>query len=80
MPHSPYTEIQSLGITLPPATAPVGAFTPAVRAGALVFLSGRFSDQSHMTKAVAQLTGVTPAALRNPFNQRSLVCASGLTP
>jgi enamine deaminase RidA (YjgF/YER057c/UK114 family) len=45
MPHSPYTEIQSLGIALPPATAPVGTFTPAVRAGALVFLSGHIAKR-----------------------------------
>jgi enamine deaminase RidA (YjgF/YER057c/UK114 family) len=41
--HTPQTRLRSLGITLPPATAPVGTFAPAVLAGSLVFLSGHIA-------------------------------------
>src|SRR5687768_661643 len=38
-----YDALQSLGIALPPATAPVAAFVPWVRSGNLVFLSGHIA-------------------------------------
>lgn len=34
------SRIAELGLTLPPPPRPIGRFTPAVRAGGLVFLSG----------------------------------------
>jgi enamine deaminase RidA (YjgF/YER057c/UK114 family) len=37
---SVHAKLAALGITLPPATAPVAAFVPAVRTGNLVFVSG----------------------------------------
>ncbi len=43
MPNDPYTRLDSLGITLPDAIAPVGTFTPAVIAGSLLFLSGHIA-------------------------------------
>ena len=42
---SPYDALASLGISLPPATAPVGTFAPAVRAGRLVYLSGHIAKR-----------------------------------
>ncbi len=37
---SPEEKLRELGLELPKATAPLGAYIPAVRAGNLVFLSG----------------------------------------
>ena len=38
-----YEKIQSLGISLPPLTAPVAAFVPYTRSGNLLFLSGHIA-------------------------------------
>ena len=40
---SVHDKLAALGIALPPATAPVAAFVPAVRTGNLVFLSGHIA-------------------------------------
>lgn len=40
-----YEKLQSLGLTLPPGTAPAGAFAPAVRTGDLVFVSGHIAKR-----------------------------------
>lgn len=37
----PLERLQALGLTLPPVSAPVAAYRPAVRAGSLVFTSGQ---------------------------------------
>ncbi len=34
-------KLRELGLTLPPAAAPVGAYVPTVRAGGLIFTSGQ---------------------------------------
>jgi enamine deaminase RidA (YjgF/YER057c/UK114 family) len=39
-PASPSARLKALGITLPPAPAPVGVYVPAVRVGNLLFVSG----------------------------------------
>ena len=38
---SPTERLAALGITLPPVTAPVAAYVPAVRTGAYVYVSGQ---------------------------------------
>jgi enamine deaminase RidA (YjgF/YER057c/UK114 family) len=40
-----YDRLKELGITLPPATAPVAAFSPFVRSGNLLFLSGHIAKK-----------------------------------
>lgn len=45
MSATPYDALQSLGITLPPGTLPVGTFAPAVHAGGFVFLSGHIAKR-----------------------------------
>jgi len=39
--QSPSAALATLGLELPPVSAPKGAYTPAVRAGRLVFVSGQ---------------------------------------
>ena len=39
----PYAVLQSIGVTLPPAVAPVASFVPSVRSGNLLFLSGHIA-------------------------------------
>ena len=40
-PMTPEQRLSELGLTLPPAPAPVAAYVPAVRSGNLVFISGQ---------------------------------------
>ena len=40
---STYEKLESLGITLPEVTPPVGAFLPFLRSGNLIFLSGHIA-------------------------------------
>jgi enamine deaminase RidA (YjgF/YER057c/UK114 family) len=42
----PYAVLQSAGITLPPAVAPVASFVPWVRSGNLLFLSGHIARRN----------------------------------
>lgn len=42
---SVYDMLESLGITLPPPTAPAAAFVPVVRTGNLVYVSGHIAKQ-----------------------------------
>lgn len=42
---TPATALESLGITLPPAAAPVGSYVPAIRVGSLVLTSGQIPVQ-----------------------------------
>jgi enamine deaminase RidA (YjgF/YER057c/UK114 family) len=42
---SPAARLQSLGITLPPLSAPAAAYVPFVRTGSLVFLSGHIAKK-----------------------------------
>ena len=39
----PYAVLQSIGVTLPAAVAPVAAFVPSVRSGNLLFVSGHIA-------------------------------------
>ena len=49
--------LAALAIQLPPATTPVAAFVPFVRAGRLVFLSGHIARQPDGTPRRGQLGG-----------------------
>ncbi len=40
-----YEKLQSLGLNLPPGTAPAGAFAPTVQSGNLVFVSGHIAKR-----------------------------------
>ena len=40
-----YETLESLGISLPPVTAPVAAFVPWVRSGDLVYISGHIAKK-----------------------------------
>jgi enamine deaminase RidA (YjgF/YER057c/UK114 family) len=51
---TPAFRLQSLGITLPPLSAPAAAYGPFVRTGALVFLSGHIAKK-HGKPWVGQL-------------------------
>jgi len=42
---TPEENLNRLGLTLPPAPAPVGSYVPAVRTGTLVFVSGQLPMQ-----------------------------------
>ena len=42
---SPQERLRELGIALPEATAPAGAFAPAVRSGNLLFVSGHIAKR-----------------------------------
>jgi len=57
-------KLASLGITLPPPTAPVGSFVPAVRTGNLLFVSGHASlgEDSPLTGKVGRDVTVEQAA------------------
>jgi enamine deaminase RidA (YjgF/YER057c/UK114 family) len=43
-----YETLQSLGISLPPVTAPVAAFMPWVRSGDLLYVSGHIAKKDGM--------------------------------
>jgi enamine deaminase RidA (YjgF/YER057c/UK114 family) len=43
--NTPAARLQSLGITLPPLSAPAAAYVPYVRSGALVFVSGHIAKK-----------------------------------
>jgi enamine deaminase RidA (YjgF/YER057c/UK114 family) len=56
---SVYDTLQTLGFLLPPGTAPAGAFSPTVRSGNLVFVSGHIAKrdgQPWVGQLGAQLT------------------------
>jgi enamine deaminase RidA (YjgF/YER057c/UK114 family) len=42
-PVEPAAVLETLGISLPPPTPPVGAFAPCVRAGSVVYVSGHIA-------------------------------------
>ena len=42
---TPQDRLQSLGITLPPVAVPAAAYTPFVRSGRLVFISGHIAKR-----------------------------------
>jgi enamine deaminase RidA (YjgF/YER057c/UK114 family) len=46
MTSSVQDRLQSLGITLPPVSAPAAAYVPVVRTGNLVFISGHIAKQT----------------------------------
>lgn len=47
--------LHALGITLPDAPTPFGAYVPAVQSGALLFLSGMLPTSGHAARIVGRL-------------------------
>jgi enamine deaminase RidA (YjgF/YER057c/UK114 family) len=61
MTETPYDRLEALGLTLPPIRSAAGAYVPARRAGALLFLSGRGGSDPDGTVAAGQVgSTVTP--------------------
>jgi enamine deaminase RidA (YjgF/YER057c/UK114 family) len=54
---TPEQRLEDLGIDLPPATAPLAAYVPAVRTGNLVFVSGQLPLVEGKPVAVGRLGG-----------------------
>lgn len=53
--QSPSAALAALGLRLPPVSAPKGAYTPAVRAGRLVFVSGQIPLEEGRLTAVGKV-------------------------
>ena len=58
---SPTERLAALGITLPPVTAPVAAYVPAVRTGAYVYASGQLPTVDGKLPAVGKVGGEVSA-------------------
>jgi len=54
-PISPEKRLRELGIPLPPAPTPFGAYVPAVQAGNLLFLSGMLPTHGHEPRVLGRL-------------------------
>ena len=52
---TPEERLKSLGLSLPPAPKPVGAYVPAVRTGRLVFVSGQLPMKDGRLLAVGHV-------------------------
>jgi enamine deaminase RidA (YjgF/YER057c/UK114 family) len=48
-------KLVALGVELPPAPTPLGAYVPAVQSGALLFLSGTLPTEGHQALFVGRL-------------------------
>lgn len=60
--HDPLKALQELGITVPQASPALGAYTPAVRAGRMVFTTGQLPMENGKLKIAGVLgEGVTTA-------------------
>ena len=55
LPASAEHRLRELGIELPPAPAPFGAYVPAVQSGNLLFLSGMLPTVGHEPKFLGRL-------------------------
>lgn len=64
---SPEQKLSELGLELPPAARPVGAYVPSVRAGALVFTAGQLPTVAGELIA----TGKVPADVSLPVAQQA---------
>jgi enamine deaminase RidA (YjgF/YER057c/UK114 family) len=58
----PAERLAELGLTLPPVTAPVAAYVPAVRAGAFVYVSGQVPIADGKLAAVGKVGGEVSAS------------------
>jgi len=52
---TPEQKLQSLGIELPPAAKPVGAYVPAVRTGNLIFTAGQIPTKDGQLTAAGKV-------------------------
>lgn len=57
MKNDPESRLNELGITLPEAPKPLGAYRPAIRVGNMVYLSGHLPVQSDGSLALGKVGG-----------------------
>jgi len=60
---TPEEKLRALGLELPPAPKPVGAYVPAVRTGNLVFVSGQLPFKGGELVARGHVSGEVPVEL-----------------
>jgi enamine deaminase RidA (YjgF/YER057c/UK114 family) len=60
---TPEDKLRDLGLELPPAPKPVGAYVPAVRTGNLVFVSGQLPIRGGELVARGHVSGEVPVEL-----------------
>jgi enamine deaminase RidA (YjgF/YER057c/UK114 family) len=76
----PAERLADLGLTLPPVTAPVAAYVPAVRAGAFVYVSGQVpivdGELSAVGKVGAEVTASDAAGLARACALNALAAAA----
>jgi enamine deaminase RidA (YjgF/YER057c/UK114 family) len=60
---TPEEKLRALGLELPPAPKPVGAYVPAVRTGNLVFISGQLPMKGGELVARGHVSGEVPVEL-----------------
>jgi enamine deaminase RidA (YjgF/YER057c/UK114 family) len=58
----PAERLAALGLTLPPVTAPVAAYVPAVRTGDFVYVSGQLPVEDGKLPAVGKVGGEVSAS------------------
>ena len=64
---TPEQTLESLGLSLPPAPKPVGAYVPFVRTGNLVYISGQLPSR----KGRVQYTGKAPTEMSLAYAQQA---------
>ena len=56
-PEGPAARLAALGLTLPPVTAPVAAYVPAVRTGSYIYVSGQLPVTDGKLPATGKVGG-----------------------
>jgi enamine deaminase RidA (YjgF/YER057c/UK114 family) len=69
---TPEEKLESLGLTLPPAPKPVGAYVPFVRTGNLVYISGQLPSR----KGRVQYAGKVPTEISLAYAQQAAKLAA----
>jgi len=76
---SPYVTLASLGLELPLVSSPKGAYTPAVRAGGLVFVSGQIPlTEGRLTEVGRVGAEVSPERARELSRQCALAALAAV--
>ena len=80
---SPAERLAALGLTLPPVTAPVAAYVPAVRTGAYVYVSGQLPVVDGKLPAVgkvgAEVSAEDAAGMARTCALNALAAVASLT-
>ena len=77
---SPAEQLAALGLTLPPVTAPVAAYVPAVRTGSYVYVSGQVPVVDGKLPATGKVGDAVSAQVRAIRAASSAVTASPTLP